>query len=124
MPAVCFRGFWSDERGSGSVLAAAIVAALLALLGVVVPLTSALAVKQRVVAATDAAALAAADAASGAVAGVPCDVAATAVQLGGARLLRCEVHGAFANVTANSSYLGLTITVSARAGPPASAGGG
>jgi secretion/DNA translocation related TadE-like protein len=119
-----WRWRWRPRRrrdeGSGSVLAIAVIASVIALTTMLVPLAQALVVKQRVVAAADAAALAAADTASGAIVGFPCEAAKTAAQLNGARLGRCDVDGLIATVSAASSYLGLTITVLARAGPPGS----
>lgn len=106
------------DAGSGSVLAIAVMASVVAFTLMLVPLAQALVVKQRVVAAADAAALAAADTASGVVAGFPCDAAGRAARLNGARLGRCEIDGLVATVAAASSYWGLNITVLARAGPP------
>jgi secretion/DNA translocation related TadE-like protein len=111
---------WTDEVGSGSVLAVALVAAILMVVGMAIPVMMALAVKQRVVAAADAAALAAADTVSGAVSGVPCEAAARAAALNGAELGSCSVDGLTATVTAQAHYLGLGITVLSRAGPPGS----
>ncbi|MCU1419075.1 MAG: hypothetical protein JWR57_244, partial [Mycetocola sp.] len=59
------------ERGSGSVLAVALVASVLMLAGLVLPLNAALMTRQLTANAADAAALAAADTASGLVAGYP-----------------------------------------------------
>ncbi|HWU47541.1 MAG TPA: Rv3654c family TadE-like protein [Humibacter sp.] len=106
------------ERGSGSVLAVAVLACVLVMTAAVVPTSAALVIKQRVVAAADAAALATADTASGLVAGVPCDVGRRTARRNGAALTACSVHGTIATVTASSNWLGLTITVAARAGPP------
>jgi secretion/DNA translocation related TadE-like protein len=111
-------GAFDGERGSGSVLAVAVLACVLVMTAAVVPTSAALVVKQRVVAAADAAALATADTASGLVAGVPCDAGRRIAQRNGAALTACSVNGAIATVTASSSWLGLPITVSARAGPP------
>ncbi|MCU1576325.1 MAG: hypothetical protein JWP70_1029 [Leifsonia sp.] len=111
------------ESGAGSLLAVGVVASVLAVTSMVVTVSLALAVKQRVTGAADAAALAAADTASGAIAGFPCDVAATAARLNGAELGRCEVSGAVATVSARAGYLGFDISVAARAGPPGEGGG-
>lgn len=112
----------AGDVGSGSILAIAVIASVLALTMMLVPLAQVLVVKQRVVAAADAAALAAADTASGAIAGFSCDAANTAARLNGARLNRCEIDGLIATVSAGSTYWGLNITVQARAGPPGAAG--
>jgi secretion/DNA translocation related TadE-like protein len=109
-----------QQRGSGTVLSVAVLAGIIALVGMVIPVSLALAVKQRVVGAADAAALAAADTASGFASGYPCDVAAKAAQLNGAELSGCDVEGLVATVTARAGYLGLEVNVSARAGPPGS----
>jgi secretion/DNA translocation related TadE-like protein len=77
-----------------------------------------LAAKQRVSAAADAAALAAADTASGLVSGVPCERAARAARLNGARLGSCRVDGLVVLVRAEDEVAGLPIAVWARAGPP------
>jgi secretion/DNA translocation related TadE-like protein len=111
------------ESGAGSLLAVGVVASMLAVTSMVIMVSLALAVKQRVTGAADAAALAAADTASGAVAGFPCDVAAAAARLNGAELRRCEVSGAVATVSARAGYLGFDISVAARAGPPGEGGG-
>lgn len=106
------------DRGSGSILAIGVIASVMALTLLLVPLAQVLVIKQRVVAAADAAALAAADTASGAIAGFPCAAATTAARLNGAALEGCEIDGLVATVSAVSRYLGLRITVLARAGPP------
>jgi secretion/DNA translocation related TadE-like protein len=113
-----FRGQGTGDAGSGSILAIAVIASVVALTMMLVPLAQALVVKQRVVAAADAGALAAADTASGAIAGFPCEAATRAVRLNAARVERCEIDGLVATVSAVSSYWGLNITVLARAGPP------
>lgn len=110
------------DAGSGSVLAIAVIASVVAVTLMLVPLTQALVLKQRVVAAADAAALAAADTASGALAGFPCAAAEKAARLNGARVGRCEIDGLIATVSAVSSYWGLNISVLARAGPPGATG--
>jgi len=113
----CRHGLHGDA-GSGSVLAVAVIASVVALTLMLVPLAQALVLKQRVVAAADAAALAAADTASGALAGFPCDAAERAARLNGAGLGRCRIDGLIATVSARSTSWGLNITVLARAGPP------
>jgi secretion/DNA translocation related TadE-like protein len=114
---------FASESGAGSLLAVGVLASVLAVTSMVITVSLALAVKQRVTGAADAAALAAADTASGAIAGFPCDVAATAARLNGAELVRCEVSGAVATVSARVGYLGFDISVAARAGPPGEGGG-
>ena len=109
----------TDESGSGSILAVAVLACVLGLAAVVVPTNEALVVKQRVVAAADAAALAAADTAAGVVAGIPCEAGNRTAERNGATLTACRVDGITATVTASASWLGMPISVTARAGPPA-----
>jgi secretion/DNA translocation related TadE-like protein len=113
----------SEERGSGTVLSVAVIAGILAIVGMVIPVSLALAVKQRVVGAADAAALAAADTASGFASGFPCDAAAKAARLNGAELSRCDLDGLVATVTARTGYLGMEVSVAARAGPPGTRAG-
>lgn len=110
---------WDGEHGSGSVLAAALVSAILLLAGLVLPLNAALTTRQLTANAADAAALAAADTASGLAPGSPCTNAAMAAQLNGAVLGDCAVDGLEARVTASRSVLGIVVTIEARAGPPA-----
>lgn len=107
-----------DERGSGGVLALAVLAVLALLAVTAVGIGSALAARQRVVAAADAGALAAADTAIGIHPGVPCAIAADVVAAHGATLAACEVEGVVATVTASAEVAGLPVSVSARAGPP------
>lgn len=108
------------ERGSGTILAISVIAAVIALIGMLVPVGVALAIKQQVSGAADAAALAAADTASGLVAGFPCENATRAAALNGTQLARCELDGLIATVAARTGYLGFEIAVEARAGPPGS----
>lgn len=119
-PEISGRERLSNERGSGTVLSVAVLAGILAIVGMVIPVSLALAVKQRVVGAADAAALAAADTASGFASGIPCDAATKAARLNGAELSECDIEGLVATVTARAGYLGLEVSVSARAGPPGS----
>ncbi|MCP2032221.1 secretion/DNA translocation related TadE-like protein [Okibacterium sp. HSC-33S16] len=107
------------EEGSGSVLAVALAASILALTGLALPLNQALTVRQLVANAADAAALAAADTASGVAVGYPCANAAVAARLNGAELGECVVDGLKVRVTAVRRVLGVPVTVVAVAGPPA-----
>jgi secretion/DNA translocation related TadE-like protein len=106
------------ERGSGGVLALAMLAMLAVLTLAVVGVGAALAARQRVVAAADAAALAAADTALGIHPGVPCHVAADVASAYGATLARCALDGLVATVTVSAQVAGVTVAASARAGPP------
>jgi secretion/DNA translocation related TadE-like protein len=108
------------ERGSATVLALGIVAALVCLTTGAIAIAGASVAKQRAAGAADLAALAAADVASGAIPGTPCGEAERVVRANGASLGFCEVDGAIARVTASLSYLGFGIDIEARAGPPGS----
>ena len=108
----------AGERGSGSILAVALIAGVLCLMGLLLPLQFALARGQAVSGAADAAALAAADVRSGAMAGFPCEAAATVARANGARLDACELDGLVATVRVSASVLGLPVRASATAGPP------
>lgn len=107
-----------DDRGSASVLAVALLAALLMATAAAIGACALLAEKQHVSAAADAAALAAADTASGLASGFPCGQAQRAATLNGARLAQCDIDGADAVVSATASIGGVPILVRARAGPP------
>lgn len=106
-----------DDRGSSVVSVAILLAVVSLSLGAVAG-GSALAARQRVVAAADASALAAADGASGAVAGTPCALAATVAQSNGVVVDDCRIDGAVASVSVSARVFGVTVRASARAGPP------
>ena len=99
-------------------LAVGIIGAALVVTAVLLPLFVLLAAGQSVRNAADAAALAAADTASGLVAGVPCQAAGTAAELGGAAVTSCAVDGLIASVTVARTVLGFELGSRARAGPP------
>ena len=105
------------DRGSGSILAVAILGALFAVTAVLVPVLALLPAKQSVQGAADAAALAAADTASGLMPGVPCEMAALAAELNAARLVGCTVDGLTATVTVVATAGIFPIGARARAGP-------
>ena len=109
------------ECGSATLVVVGLLAALLLASAAAVGACALLAAKQHVSTAADAAALAAADTASGRVAGAPCDRAAQAVRLNGARLGSCSIHGLVALVSAEDDVGGVPIAVWARAGPPGTA---
>lgn len=106
------------DRGSGSILAVAIVAAVLCLTLLAEPLIAVLSAKQAVAGAADAAALAAADVAAGILPGIPCETAGRVAAANGAALATCDLNGAIATVTARTAVVGFVIAVSATAGPP------
>lgn len=107
-----------DDRGAGSVLALALLAATLMLLLTLLPLGMALSVRQTVTGAADAAALAAADVASGLLPGFPCAQAERVARANRASLETCEIDGLVATVRVGSAVLGITVTAVATAGPP------
>ena len=107
-----------SERGSGTVLAIALIGASLTVTALVAPLLAVLAVGQSVQNAADAAALAAADTASGAVAGIPCGAAAEAADLNGASVISCALDGPVATVAVARTAWGFDLSARARAGPP------
>jgi len=106
------------ERGSGGVLALALIGATLTVTFLGVPLLALLAVGQSVQNAADAAALAAADTASGAIPGYPCAAAAEAARLNGAVVEACALDGLIASVTVTRTVAVFALRSSARAGPP------
>ena len=106
------------DRGSGGVLALATIALLSVVALAATGVGTALAARQRVIAAADAGALAAADTALGIHPGVPCVVAAEVVAAHGATVAECEVVGVIATVTVQASILGMPVSARARAGPP------
>jgi secretion/DNA translocation related TadE-like protein len=110
----------NDDRGSGSILALSILAAVLAIAALVLPLSVVLSAKQQAAAAADAAALAAADVAVGALPGIPCEAATAVVAANGAVLDGCRVDGAIVTVGVSVSAIGLAVRARATAGPPAS----
>ncbi|TFD91160.1 helicase [Cryobacterium lactosi] len=106
-----------SERGSGSVLVVALLGALVTLTAVLVPVLALLPTHQSVQGAADAAALAAADVASGLMPGVPCETAARAAELNGARLAACTVDGLIATVAVARTVGVFPLSSRARAGP-------
>ncbi len=110
----------NDDRGSGSLLAVSIVAAMLALASLLLPLSIVLSAKHRAAGAADAAALGAADVAVGALPGIPCDSAAAVARANGAALSACRVDGAVVTVRVVILVLGFDVRASATAGPPPS----
>lgn len=108
-----------SETGAGSILAVAVVAGLIALTAILLPLYTALAVKQSTLGAADAAALAAADVAVGIVAGFPCATASRVAAANGAVLSACSLDGLVVTVSVSRSILGMQLTAVATAGPPA-----
>jgi secretion/DNA translocation related TadE-like protein len=109
----------AGDRGSGSVLGIAVLAAVVGITLVVLPLYGAFAARQAVSGAADAAALAAADTRAGVVSGYPCELAQAIAELNATRLVNCELDGLVATVAVSRMILGIDVVVFATAGPPA-----
>ena len=109
---------WRGDRGAGTVLALAIVAATTIATIAVLGVAAALAVRHRAATAADAAALAAADVVLGAVTGEPCARAEHVASANGFDLFSCRVEGAEAVVAVRTEVLGVAVEVQARAGAP------
>jgi secretion/DNA translocation related TadE-like protein len=107
-----------DERGAGSVLAVAIVAAMVCVAAMAIPLYSVLVRKQAVAGAADAAALAAADVRVGILAGEPCSVAGEVAAANGFELAGCALDGLVVTVVVRASVAGFPLAATATAGPP------
>jgi len=112
-----------DETGAGSVLAAGVLGALIAVLLATLPVVTLFAAHQRAANAADAAALAAADTASGRLPGFPCETARMVAARNAASLGTCSVEGLTVLVDATVDTAFGAITVAARAGPPPEASG-
>ena len=107
-----------SERGSGSIVAIAAIGGTLAAIMIALSLYSVVPTKHAIASAADAAALVAANTASGRLEGDPCARAAALAAQAGASLTSCQIDDATALVTVSRSILGVTVAVSARAGPP------
>ena len=112
------RAAAAEERGSATVLALAIVSAVVALAAGFVSVLAATVASQSAANAADASAMAAADAVSGVVAADPCTLAAETAERNGARLRSCEIDGPVATVSVSVGGGALGATAAARAGPP------
>jgi secretion/DNA translocation related TadE-like protein len=108
----------TDERGSGSILGVAVIAAVLALSLAVVPLYGVLLAKRQAAVAADLVALAAADVAVGATPGFPCRAAASVARANNVALRGCRLEGVIVTVRVSASVLGFTVPGIATAGPP------
>ncbi|WEO78025.1 hypothetical protein BJQ94_03010 [Cryobacterium sp. SO2] len=106
------------DRGSGSVLAVALLGAIVALTVLLLPVLGLLVVAGQLRTAADATALAAADTASGLLPGVPCESAQRTATLNAVELSGCEVDGLIATVTTTRVAAGFLLSARARAGPP------
>lgn len=110
------------EDGAATVLALAIVGAVVALAAGFSAVLAGSVASQLAANAADAAALAAADAVSGAVPDDPCALAALTAERNGARLVACDIAGLAASVTVAVPSPFADATARARAGPPGPAG--
>jgi secretion/DNA translocation related TadE-like protein len=108
----------TGERGSGSILAVAVVAAALMLSLALVPLYGVLLAKRQAAGAADLAALAAADVAVGAEPGIPCRTASSIARANDVALRACRLEGVIVTVRVSASVLGFTVPGIATAGPP------
>ena len=107
-----------NERGSGTVLAVAVLGAIMLAGGGALVALGVLAAQQGVQGAADAAALAAADTLSGRDAGYPCDNAGRAAELNQASVTSCDADGLVAVVAVSRRWSRFELTARARAGPP------
>jgi len=107
----------ADEAGSASVLALGVIAMVIVLVSLTVALGSVLTARHRVASAADAAALAAADTVRGLVTGFPCERAQAVAAAHALAVSACRIDGFIAEVAVGDDWLGLAITVRARAGP-------
>jgi len=107
------------DDGSGSLLGLAIAASIAAVAALMVPLYLGLAIRESVDGAADAAALAAADVAAGISPGFPCEIASEVALADGAVVRVCSVDGRVVTVEVSRSFVGLSLSARATAGPPA-----
>ena len=104
------------ERGSGSVLALAVLGAALSVLLISVALLVANVAHSRAIAVAQVAAIQAADAHRGLVVGVPCELAHRAASVNGAALTLCESTDRGMVVEVRVSYAGVDFRARAHAG--------
>ncbi|WP_353813294.1 Rv3654c family TadE-like protein [Agromyces sp. SYSU T00266] len=112
------NGAFTDDSGSATVAAVAILGVVVALAVASVGMLGTSVASQRAANAADASALAAADALSGAVAGEPCPLAGELARRNAATLVDCRVEGPVAVVSVAVAHGPIRATASARAGPP------
>jgi secretion/DNA translocation related TadE-like protein len=105
------------DAGAGSILAIAIIGAILACISLVFPLCTVLVARASVTGAADAAALAAADVAIGILPGIPCAVASSVAEANDANLQECLADGVIVTVRVSTVIFGFPVTSSATAGP-------
>ncbi|NBX23196.1 MAG: hypothetical protein EBR52_03615 [Microbacteriaceae bacterium] len=108
--------FLDSETGAGSMLALAIIATCVTLIGVLLPFVGFVVVHERAQAVTDRAALSAASALHGAIPGDPCSRASDAIGETRQNSWTCTVAGGDAFVTMDVSFGPLRLFVRSRAG--------
>ena len=114
---MCARSGWGDERGAGTALALAILAATVVLALATTTFGAALAARQRVVAAADSAALAAADTLVGIRPGYPCANAAKVASANRVGLGDCRLDGLVVTVSVSATVAGFPVSAWSTAGP-------
>ncbi|MFM6939620.1 MAG: Rv3654c family TadE-like protein [Rhodoluna sp.] len=107
---------WGD-RGSGTILALAVVMLSVACLGVVEVIAGNFLRQARLASVADSAALAADDALRGLTTGFPCDIAKAIARENMANLDECRIVGFEAFVNLQVQGIGIVLNASARAGP-------
>lgn len=109
---------WRSERGSGTVLAVAIICATVSIALALCLVLAAHAANTRAQVAADAAALAAADTASGRIPGDACGRASAIAVEHGVTLNGCDAGRTETFVTVSLNFGWFTLTASSRAGLP------
>lgn len=105
------------DRGSGTILALAMVALAVSVLGLSQIIAQNLLLQQRTQVVTEAMALAAADSLRGLNSGFPCPVAAQIGQISSVVLDRCRIVGFEVFISAHAQGVGIVLSASALAGP-------
>jgi len=107
-----------SERGSATVTAIAMTAGGLLLCAAVIVVGQLLVSVRTIQSVADLAALAASDVSMGVVSGRPCDVARAVAKRQGHYRVYCVVDGPEARVTVSAEHPGITLSRTAKAGPP------
>jgi len=110
-------GALTGERGAGSVLVLAVVAATVLVTGMLAPVAGISVVRHRATTAADAAALAAADSLVGVTTGDPCERAGEVAAAAGASVLRCVPDGLVVTVRVRVVGTFIPVEADATAGP-------
>lgn len=107
----------SNDRGSGSILALAILGVIIMAMAGLMPLIAVISGRRVVAAAADASALAGAAVAEGFVPGSVCEVARDLAIANKVILVDCAVTAGIVTVSAEQSFLGFVVVGRATAGP-------